>query len=487
MPATRIKQVEAWLSTLPHEDPQACARAMADFLALHDREALPFAFRKQLFEHVTANARRVVNLLLAELRERSLPLDARHQAMAGLVLALLRVAVDFAERLMTEAGVKSRPWFGESPLPGLTSQFFHLQSQIMALCHQTHRALPTGFWVATHKAGLGVFETGLVGLRDPANPAATLGERYLALLLEAAADPYHFSHQERIWLHDLIARYGGLVVITPARLANQGGVYGIRAAEDKPPTPLAWRPESLHECDLVLNTAPLVRKLAMIVNQLDHEGEVRHALPVVRHPAYRELLRRLKSQWGGASQRITIRHRPAKPSQRNAMIGFYPIYRLLSGRTEPGDARTMAVCQLVNESAGGIALQVSQPSFRIKIGTLVGVGRGAGGAWHDLGMVRWFKIGSTGVLTFGVKYLQGRLLPGHWARVGQDPVNPGLVSVPDPVRGPQQPRHLVVPCVQLAEDERLEIVQGGRREEIRLAGLVERLPEVEVYRLGQVD
>mgnify|MGYP007023827022 FL=1 len=258
-------------------------------------------------------------------------------------------------------------------------------------------------------------------------------------------------------------------------------------AEDKPPTPLAWRPESLHECDLVLNTAPLVRKLAMIVNQLDHEGEVRHALPVVRHPAYRELLRRLKSQWGGASQRITVRHRPAKPSQRNAMIGFYPVYRQLSGRAEPGDTQAMATCQLVNESAGGIALQVSKPTFRIKIGTLVGIGRGAGGAWYDLGMVRWFKIGPTGMLTFGVKYLHGRLLPGHLARVGQEQVSPGLVSVPDPVRGSQQPRHLVMPCAQLEADERLEVLQGARREGIRLAGLVERLPEVDVYRFEWAD
>lgn len=486
-PATRVKQVEAWLSALPYEDTPACARAMAEYLVLHDRAELPFAFRKQLFEHVTANARRVLNLMLAELRERSLPLDASHNGLVEQALALLLASVDFVERLMIDAGGKARPWFGESPLPSLTSRFFHLQSQIMALCHQTHRPLPSGFWLATHKAGLGVFESGLVGLRDPDNPAATLGERYLALLLEAAADPYHFSAQERIWLQDLIARFGGLVVITPARLANHGGVYGIRAAEDKPPMPLAWRPERLHDCDLVLNTAPLVRKLAMIVNQLDHEGEVRHALPAVRHPAYRELLRRLKLQWGGASQRITLRHRPAKPSQRNAMVGFYPIYRLLSGGGEPGDAQAMAACQLVNESAGGVALQVSQPAFRIKIGTLVGIGRGAGGAWHDVGMVRWFKIGTNGVLTFGVKYLHGRLLPGHWSPVGREPAKPGLLSVPDPARGPLQPCLLVVPSESLEDDDRLEIVQGARRQAIRIAGKAERLPEVDVYRFERVD
>jgi len=482
--ATKAKQVEAWLDALPHGDPLASAHALANYLAAHDSAQVAAAFRRQLFDIVAVGARRVLNTLEAEFRDMPLPMDANQLEHADHALDLLGAAGDFCKRLILEFAERSPPIFGENPLPGHLGRFLHLQREVMDLCYLGHRQLPDGFWRDTHQTGLLLFDSGLAAAPDPTRPSATLGELYLALLLEASADPYHLTEQERAWTLDVIARYGNLARVEPVRTAAKGGVFGILAHEDKPPYPLSWQNEIQPNCELVMNTAPLVRKLALIISQLGRESGLSKAVPAPRQPGYKGLLQRLKSIWGGSSQRTTARHRPARSNQRTAIVGFYPIHLRLSDPGGPFDDAAMVSCQLVNESLGGMALLVAKPVFRLKIGSLVCVGRGQGDAWNDIGLVRWFKTGPNGVLTFGIKYLHGKMRPCLWRLSGNGQDYPGLLAEPEKGR-PRVARSLIMPALRIDALARLEMRQGDERFAIKLAGKVEALAEIDIFRCEQ--
>ncbi|MFA5081679.1 MAG: hypothetical protein WC474_03920, partial [Hydrogenophilaceae bacterium] len=302
--ATKARQVEAWLGALALDEPLGNAGRLADYLETHDRAGIAAAFRKQLLDILADAIRQTLNALDTEFRDMPLPMDEHQLGHVDQALRLLAAVADFNRRLIRDSADRSPPLFGENPLPGHLSRFLHAEREIMGLCHLSHRQLPERFWLGTHEAGLTLIESGLAGKPDPAHPAATLRDIYLTLLLEATADPYHLSEPERIWTVDIIARYGALVVLEPVQRAHRGGVFGIRADQDKPPYPLAWQSGVVPDCDLVLNTAPLVRKLALIVSHLERGRALPQGVPAIRHPGYKDLLQRLKLTWGGATHRF---------------------------------------------------------------------------------------------------------------------------------------------------------------------------------------
>lgn len=484
--ASKPRQVEAWLETLPLGDPLVAATMLDAYLRAHDSAEVAPGFRKELFEIVGTAFRRIVNTLEAEFRDMPLPMDGHQLAHVDRALELLDAAAGFNRRLVQEYAARPRPFFGENPLPVQLGRLLRLKREIMGLCHLSHRELPEGFWLEVHQAGALLFRAGLAEAPDPGHPDTKLAELYLGLLLEATADPYHMSAQERIWVLDIIARHGCLAAVGPVQGLSRGGVFGIRAHEDKPPYPLAWQNEMAPNCDLVLSTAPLVRKLALILGQLDQNRLSPQALPASRHPGYKALLQRLKQTWGGASQRTMARHKPVRPGQRRVIVGFYPIYHHLSGRGDLYDDGAVIQCQVANESLGGVALQMMNPPARLKIGSLVCVNRGQGDAWSDLGIVRWFKTGAHGVLTFGVKYLHGRMRPIVWKTPGDMEALPGLLAEPEKGRL-KRPRTLVVQGDGPDPEGSIEGRQGERRFAIHLTGKVCAHPEVSVFRCDPED
>ncbi|MDD4880189.1 MAG: hypothetical protein PHR30_04110 [Gallionellaceae bacterium] len=477
--ATKARQVESWQGALAPDDPLGNAARLADYLAAHDRAGIAAAFRSQLLDILSVAIRRTLDALDTEFRDMPLPMDARQLEHVDRALRLLVAVADFNRRLIREGVDRSPPLFGENPLPGHLSRFLHAALEIMGLCHLSHRQLPERFWLDTHQAGLTLIESGLAGKPDPAHPAATLRDIYLTLLLEATADPYHLSESERIWTVEIIARYGALVRLEPAGDVP-GGVFGIRADQDKPPYPLAWQSDTVPDCDLVLNTAPLVRKLALIVSQLERGRPLPQGVPVIRHPGDKDLLQRLKLTWGGSMQRFSARHRPAQTSLRIAIVGFQPIHRHLADAAGLAGESDVSQCQLVNESPGGTALQVMRPAFRLKIGSLVLVGKERGDGRRDLGLVHWFKMAGDGTLTFGIKYLHGHIRPSFWALPGGELASPCLLIEAGKGRT-RTVQSVIMPAQGVDPQAGLQVVQEGERLDIKLDGKIKALPEVDVF------
>ncbi|MFA5083293.1 MAG: hypothetical protein WC474_12150, partial [Hydrogenophilaceae bacterium] len=174
------------------------------------------------------------------------------------------------------------------------------------------------------------------------------------------------------------------------------------------------------------------------------------------------------------------RYQPAQPSLRVAIVGFHPIYRRLSDSAGLTGDSDLGRCWLVNESPGGMALEVAKPTFRLKIGSLVSVSREPGDSRHDLGLVHWFKMAGDGALTFGLKYLRGHIRPSFWALPGGELASPCLL-IQTGKRNSRVVQSIIMPAQGVDPRADLQVVQEGERLNIKLDGKIKALPEVDVF------
>lgn len=433
--ATKARQVEDWLADLPAKDPVAAAQLLADYLAAHNRAEVAAGLRRQLLALAEPAADRALSDLEVEVRAGQTAVGLHLTRLAAPALQLLASLAEFRKRLIAEAAGRRGPLFRQNPLPDDLVGFMLAARRTLDICHACHLEPPGGLWFDLHQIYFFALENSHLDTAVPGEAQPTnLGELYKTILLEAIADPYHMTQQDKLWARDLIARHGDKVVLARARESSQGGVWGVRLDEDRPPQPFSRQDKVLPDCDLVLNTTRLARQLALLASQLEHGGSQVGGL---RPPAYAALLQRLKQQWGGSLLRNSPRHRLRSPVACDVLVGFDPLYRQLGQSGDPGGN---VGCQVVNESLGGMALECREPGVRLKIGALVCVCRG-GDKNHHVGLVRWFKTSAEGVLSFGIKFLLGQpeavklqaakageSLPGLLLTLQRDP-NPAALTL----------------------------------------------------------
>lgn len=128
---------------------------------------------------------------------------------------------------------------------------------------------------------------------------------------------------------------------------------------------------------------------------------------------------------------------------RTVHVGFHAIYRLLANPSGLPDEKAVIQCQLLNESLGGLALNVVAQRTRLQIGNLVYVMRAQEGEAGDLCLVRWFRFGHDGTLTFGIKFLRGEL-QAVLAELADGTVYPALLAASEDAQGSTQ-RMLAAP------------------------------------------
>ncbi|MDR3395862.1 MAG: hypothetical protein P4L70_12725 [Parasulfuritortus sp.] len=485
--ATKARQVEGWLEGLSNLDVLGKGALLADYLTVHDRTDLPAGFRSQLLDMTGPAVGEVLLALEAEFREQPLPLDAGRRDQVELAIRLLSSVAAISKRLIFEYAEYSPRLFGENPLPGYVSRFLHAAGGILDVCYLCHCQMPTGLWLDIHQTGYLIYQAGLTDTPDTARPPVTLMDAYTALLLEAVADPYHFSGQERLWIRDLIARVGHLARVEDARSAKLNGVYGIRVSEDKAPYQLSRKNEIVPGCELLLNTAPLAKKLALVINHMEQGRTGEPDMPLVRHPSYKALLQQLKLIWSGSTMRLASRRTPLRQAQYRMMLGFHTIHRqLASGQKDCPDGTAIS-CHLVNASQGGVAISVEKPSFHLKIGMLACVGHGHDNSACGLGLVRWFKTRSDGVLMVGIKFLIGQIHPATAFTDDGRHVYPcllleqeqGIPREENPL--PAQVR-LILPSVRLEANAGVEVRQETGSLHLRLSEMLEGSNDIALFR-----
>lgn len=484
--ATKAKQVEAWLAQIQGYDVPERVTLLTAYLNEHDRPDLPAAFRRQILDLAGPQVGALLRNLEPVLRDLPLPMGDGQRKQVDAVILLMLAVGGMNKRLIVEFAEYTPRLFGSNPLPIHIAGFLNSARQLLDICYISHSQIPDGFWRDLHQTAQLIFAADLVEAADPTGKAPSLIATYTAMVLEAIADPYHFAEQERLWLHDVIKRLGPLAKVEDARSPSHKGVYGIRIAEDKVPYPLAWQRGTEPDCELVLNTTGPARKLALAISRIEQGRYDEQAMPMLRHPAYKALLQRLKLLWGGSMRRTTPRRVPVQPVRPRLMLGFHAIHKYLAGSFEALDEGSIISGRVINESLGGMALVVQKPNFHLKVGTLVFISRSADGAFRDLGMIRWFRTRSDGVLTFGVKFLRGRadcvtVFSGDGRHV-----YPGVLVAKENGTSGNGPMaasgKLVLPPVRLAANSRVEIRHEGLQSIWLLTEKLEGLNDIDLFR-----
>lgn len=484
--ATKAKQVEAWLAQLQGYDIPERVALLTAYLNEHDRPDLPAAFRRQILDLAGPVLGPLLRNLELGLRDMPLPMEAGQRKRVDAVVLLMLAVGSMNKRLIVEFAEYTPRLFGSNPLPGHIAAFLHSARQLLDICYLSHSQIPDGFWRDMHQTAHLIFASGLVETADPTGKSPSLIAIYTAMVLEAIADPYHFAEQERLWLRDVIKRLGPLAKLEDARAPNHKGVYGIRVKEDKLPYPLAWQKGTEPDCELVLNTTGPARKLALAISRIEQGRYDEQAMPLLRHPAYKALLQRLKLLWSGSMRRTTPRRVPAQPVQPRLMLGFHAIHKFLAGTFEAQDEVSIISGRVINESLGGMALVVQKPGFHMKVGTLVFISRGGDEPFRDLGMIRWFRTRTDGVLTFGIKFLHGRadgvtVFSGDGRHVYPGVLVSNESSVPEGGVKDQAGR-LILPPVRLEASNWVEIRRDGVHSRLRLTEKLEGLNDIDLFR-----
>lgn len=482
--ATKAKQVETWLAGLPDDDALVKCDLLAAYLAEHDRPTLPASFRKELLALTGQAVADVLRRLKAEFKESSLPMDGRQRDRVDRLIRLLSTVAAMYQRLILDHAEYPPRRFADHSLPGLVSDLLRVSGHILNICYLCHRQAPEGLWRDIHQTGYLIFSAHLNDVLDPAGSGATLIEIYTAMLLEAAADPYHCTGRTRLWIEDVIDRQGRLAELEYTDSATHKGIYGIRVDEDLPPYPLSWRMEMTPDCELVLNTAPLARKLALVINQMEQGKAMEQAVPAAWYQPYKALLLQLKLLWSGAMSRSAPRRASLRPTRHFAVLGFTAIHAQLVGGLNGGSETGAIGFELVNESPGGVAISVDKPAFRLQVGMLISLGQGQENRCHGLGLVRWFKTRTDGVSMLGIKLLFGQprsvtVFPSDGRHV-----YPGVLlqtgnGLPE---NKTAPTRLILPGIRMEANTHVEVREDTARVRLLLTERLEGSNDIALFR-----
>lgn len=439
---TKPKQVEAWLANLPLSNPTNAAEELADYLTTLNGAELSHDARVKLVDRVAAVLEDIVASLYELYGAVPLPLPPKQQRNAELAQRLL-LEMAMAYKILLLEWLKRRfHLFGGNPVPLYLQRILLALQAVAEVSFETHQATPDGIWFDLHQTYNYALRNGLKdAIPEGGGKMLSLEQVYKATLLMALADPYHFPQAELPWARDIIARFSNLASLFPAEETTRGqaGLFMVDISVDAPPKPLAREAHPMNpRWDLILNTSPLARHLALVANNLrNSEDRAKLGLPEAAvDPAYASMLKRLRLNWGASVQRQSQRRRHKLGRDMEVCIGFKAMHRLLSpnrkeesihyGIVSNEPPPVVVSCKTVNDSMGGLALSKSQANaLQIRVGDIAGV-RPANGAW-GLGVVRWFRVPSKGEVSFGIQLLAPQALAVQVRRRDTGRQWPGLL------------------------------------------------------------
>lgn len=491
---TKPKQVAAWLLRLPMSNPAEAAEELADFLTGLNRSDVPHDVRARVMEQLYRVMEDVVGSLREQYGSVPLPLPARQRRHVELARRLLLETADCYKTLTLEWLGQRFHLFGGNPVPLYLQRILLALQSLLDVCYETHESCPHGIWMDLHQTYNYALRNGLKDVvPEGSAQMLSLEQIYLATLLMALADPYHFPHSELPWTKDIIVRYANLAHLFPADESTQGhaGLFLIEVNTDAPPRPLAREPHPMSpRWELLLNTTDLAKHLALLSSHLRGREDIEKlGLPeVARDPAYTSMLRHLRLNWGASLQRMAQRRRHQNEREFEVGFGLKTLHHMISpppasdaphfsaGGNEAPPAR--ARCRIVDDSMGGLALRLGGPGVQIRVGDVVGLLQG-NGAW-SIGLVRWFRISPASEVFFGVQLLAPQADAVQLRRLDNGRQWPGLLLLPNPVTR-QVPMLLSLPST-FSPNVRAEVRSTRGKQTIKVDARMESTPSVDIYR-----
>lgn len=492
---TKPKQVDAWLLRLPLSNPAEAAEELADYLSTLNKSDVAHDTRAKIIDRLYP----VVEEVTASLREQygsvTLPLQPKQRRNAEQAYRLWLETADCYKTLVIEWTGKRFHLFGGNPTPLYLQRVLLSLQALLEVCYETHESCPHGLWVDLHQTYNYALRSGFKEVvPEGSKHMLSLEQIYLATLLLALADPYHFPQSELGWAKDIIARFANLAAIFPAEEEAKGGagVFLIEINTDTPPRPLAREPHPTNpRWELLLSTTELAKHLALLASHLRGQEDVeKMGLPeAARDPAYGSMLQRLKLSWGASLQRMAQRRSHAHGREFEICFGLKSVHSLISppvaadaihyGSTTLTEQPPMRLtCKTVNDSMGGLSLHYSGAGAQIRVGDVVGLHQGQG-PW-SVGLVRWFRIPKAGELFFGVQLLAPQADAVSLRRMDNGRIWPGLLLLPNPVTR-QAPMLLSMPSA-FAQDVMAEARTPRGSQMIKVEKRLESTPSIDIYR-----
>jgi len=491
---TKPKQVDAWLLRLPLSNPSEAAEELADYLTTLNRAKLSHDARVKIVERLYPVIEDVAGSLREQYGSVSLPLLAKQRKNAGLAQRLYLEIADCYKTLILEWLGQRIHLFGGNPVPHYLQRILLALQAVLEVSYETHETCPHGIWVDLHQTYNYAMRNGLKEVvPEGSKYMLSLEQIYLATLLMALADPYHFPQSELAWAKDIIARYSNQAHLFPAEESAQGsaGLFLIEVNTDAPPRPLAREPHPMNpRWELLLNTTDLAKHLALLSSHLRGQEDIEKlGLPeAARDPAYVSMLRRLKLTWGASLQRMAQRRRHQDGREFEVGFGLKAVHQLISpvvasdaihygsGGNDPLPMRV--ACKVVNDSMGGLALHHSGAGVQIRVGDVVGLRQG-NSTW-SIGLIRWFRVPAAGDLFFGVQLLAPQADAVQLRRIDNGRQWPGLMLLPNPVTR-QVPMLLSLPSA-FSPEVLAEVRSGQGMHTIKVDARLESTPSVDLYR-----
>jgi hypothetical protein len=449
---TKPNRAQSWLSELPILNLAQTSHTMFRSLAALNRMDLDEKSRLRLMEVYRESVARVCTKLKDEFVGQPLPLSDRARTAAErtrqfqieMAYGYKRVLVD------TLSSNRVRPSSrAMASLSVVIHRAIRYLAESLVRSYQYYQTIPKGYWREIHQLYelADAYGVATVPVPDPLNTAvaeSSVDLVYKQALLVDFSDPYHLPMRTVAQVQHYLNRWAPLAKILPASQPPGKTCQFLidlnndQAGELFVPSEATMQPSEGYR---LLDTVDLARKIHSQLSLLQ-KGEKPapdglHA-DFFQSEAVVDLLRRLLNSWGVNPKR-TFR-RTERPGTVEVAIGLRAVTHWLNDGVEfipssefvgpmpkastVGNGRLLwveeeitiapvaapqdpdlvyAPWQLVDESAGGMAMRSQSKALQqTRVGDLVAVRSEAGEAW-EINSIRWIKSADDGSIEIGIK------------------------------------------------------------------------------------
>lgn len=508
---TRPKQVKEWLDALPLANSFDAARKLADALVSSRAVRLGEEARLRFLDQYRQTIQVLLPSLQQEYAGKPLPLTEKAKQAANLARELLSELANGYKMVVVEIAQRKISFGAHKHAPVAVQRVAEALGEILDACYETYAPTPAGIWAELHQLYWYAVRQNLHEEEfADADARSSVNATYKRVLLTALADPYRLQHGQLRSLQPYLVRNAALAVLQPvAPTESSHGLFLVRLDDDRPPKALAHHVGVTDaRTDILLNTIPFVRALHQQLQAVEGgKDPVAAGLPEAADPVYRELLKRLLTQWGLGPKRVFSRLRA--DTSTFICAGLSSLYHALAGAgeqlpaAEPGDEEQVEITvqvaapadrtgqhttyncsswHVVNESAGGVALSNDPQSVaKVRVGDLIGLRAAGGDAW-GVAAVRWIQADTPGKVDLGAQFLAPRaeaiaIRPTITAE--ETPFQPALL-LPE-VAALKQPERIVAQRGSFHPQRELELRLHGKSRAVRATKLVEQTDSFEVF------
>ena len=425
---TRPKHLKVWLERLPLASLQESSQALLLSLAALNRQPLAEDARLKLLTCYRDTLHSLVDTIKLQIAGMSLPLAEKPRQLAMLARELLVELAHGYKLVLLSNGNRLLNFRNTPNQTEYTQRVLAAQLRLLILSYETYAAIPDGLWAEMHQLYHHACNLNSQNEVVLDTPPASVSQLYRLGLLLASADPYRLSPGEVNKVLDLVKAYGELAQIQlPTPQVQLDGLFLLQLESDLPPVALTRHPgTSDPQSDRFLNTRELAKRVNQLLIRL-RAGEAPSQLGLSAYAsetAYQGLLQRLLRSWGTSPSR-TFSRQGGSRDEVELCSGIRAIHACLNASntveheddaaeitisstragTQAEQNVTASCWKVVNDSAGGIALQrQNSPPVQQQVGEVVGL-RTPSQNLTNLGIVRWIRNAPAARIEMGIQML----------------------------------------------------------------------------------